>query len=72
MAAETSHKSWLLTCPCGDGNFKPHLKEASTEDIESVIAELQGKQGVKSKIATLQAELRRREKNIRRKGYETL
>lgn len=63
MAAETSHKSWLLTCPCGDCNFKIHLKEASTEDIESVIEELQGKQGVKSKIATLQAELRRRKRD---------
>lgn len=63
MAAEQTHKSWLLTCPCGDANFKVHLKEASTEDIESVIEELQGRQGVKSKIATLQAELRRRERD---------
>ena len=63
MAAGQTHKSWLLTCPCGDGNFKGHLKEASTEDIESVIEELQGRQGVKSKIATLQAELRRRKRD---------
>ena len=70
MADRQTHKSWLLTCPCGDGNFKIHLNESSTEDIESVIEELQGKQGTKSKVAMLQAELRRRKKYIGEKENE--
>lgn len=62
MYNESIHKSWLLSCPCSDANFKGHLKAAATEEIESVIEELQGKRGTKSKIAVLQAELRRRKK----------
>lgn len=57
-----THKSWLLTCPCGDGNFKIHLKQASESDIEEVLGELNEK-GNKSKIAVLTAELKRRRKH---------
>lgn len=59
MTEQSTHKSWLLTCPCGDGNFKIHLKEASITVIEEVLAELPEK-GNKSKIAILTAELKRR------------
>ncbi len=56
-----THKSWLLSCPCGDGNFKVHLREATVTDIEELLTELPEK-GNKSKIAVLKAELRRRQK----------
>lgn len=58
----STHYSWLKTCPCGDGNFKIHLREASTEEIERVIEDLPEK-GNKSKITVLKAELRRRERS---------
>ncbi len=58
-----AHKSWLLTCPAGDGNFKIHLKEASDEDIKAVLSELNGP-GTKTKIKALTAELNSR----RRRG----
>jgi hypothetical protein len=61
MIEQGTHKSWLLTCPCGDGNFKAHLKEATVSDIEEVLGELCEK-GNKSKIAVLKAELKRRRK----------
>ena len=61
MTQRETHKSWLLSCPCGDGNFKAHLKEASVAVIEEVISELPEK-GNKSKIAVLKAELRKRAK----------
>lgn len=59
MIEQGTHKSWLLTCPCGDGNFKAHLREASDAVIEEVLSELP-EQGNKSKIAVLTAELKRR------------
>ena len=69
MAAVSIHKSWLLSCPCGDGNFKVHLKEAPTEEIESVVEELP-EQGNKSKIAALKAELRRRKRDQKERKDE--
>lgn len=35
-----SDKSWLESCPAGDCNFKAHLKTATVEEIEELIAEL--------------------------------
>ena len=61
MIDHGTHKIWLLTCPCGDGNFKAHLKLATESDIEEVLGELSEK-GNKSKIAVLTAELKRRRK----------
>lgn len=54
--------SWLLTCPCSDGNFESHLKKATAEEIKSVLAQLPIKSSVTKKIV-LKAELRKREKN---------
>ena len=56
-----SHASWLYTCPCNDGNFNIHLKEASKEEINRVLAFLPEK-GNKTKIKVLKAELKRRDK----------
>jgi hypothetical protein len=56
-----THKHWLRTCPCGDGNFKIHLAEASETDIEEILAELP-ENGNKTKIAVLNRELKRRRK----------
>ena len=52
-------KSWLECCPCGDGNFKTHLKTASVNDIAILIDDLPEK-GNKSKISVLKRELRTR------------
>ena len=35
--------SWLVTCPCGDGNFKERLKSATAKEIEQALAELDEK-----------------------------
>ena len=59
MFEKNSHASWLYSCPCSDGNFKNHLENATNEEIRKVIAELSEK-GNKSKILTLQRELKRR------------
>ena len=59
MFIKNSNASWLYSCPCGDGNFKIHLKSATNEEIRQVIAELSEK-GNKSKISALQRELKKR------------
>ena len=61
MTEHNTHESWLLTCPCGDGNFKIHLKAATADDIKSVLNQLP-EWGNKTKIKVLTAELRRRER----------
>lgn len=67
MKYETgSDKSWLESCPAGDCNFKAHLKTATVEEIEELIAELP-EQGNITKIKALKAELRRREEARRSK-----
>lgn len=58
-----THKAWLETCPTSDCNFKPHLKQASVEDIKEVLAGLP-EQGNRTKIKILQNELKRRKKII--------
>lgn len=58
-----NHKSWLQTCPCTDGNFKPHLQAASAREIADLIEELPEK-GNKSKIAVLKRELRKRQYEV--------
>ena len=35
-----SDKSWLASCPPNDGNFKYHLKTATKQDLQELIAEL--------------------------------
>lgn len=55
------HASWLFSCPCSDGNFKSHLKNASKEDIELVLSVLSENKS-KTKIKILTAELNRRNK----------
>ena len=57
----SSHASWLLTCPCSDGNFRPHLLAASEEEIEEVISSLP-EEGNKTKIKVLEKELKKRRK----------
>lgn len=59
--ARSSHASWLLTCPCGDGNFKVHLAAASEEEIREVLNSLP-LEGNKTKIKVLEKELKKREK----------
>ena len=56
-----SDKSWLASCPPNDGNFKCHLKTATKQDLQELIAELP-EQGNITKIKALKAELKRREK----------
>lgn len=62
MKYETgSDKSWLKSCPTGDGNFKAHLKTASVDEIAELLAELPEQSNI-TKIKALQAELKRRAK----------
>ena len=56
-----SHASWLYSCPCNDANFNVHLKEASKDEINRVLAFLPEK-GNKSKFKVLKVELKRRSK----------
>lgn len=56
-----SDKSWLASCPPNDSNFKSHLKTATKQDLQKLIAELP-EQGNITKIKALKAELKRRER----------
>lgn len=56
-----SDKSWLASCPTNDGNFKCHLKTATKQDLQELIAELP-ENGNITKIKALKAELKRRER----------
>lgn len=56
----TNNISWLMTTPATDGNFKSALSRATNEEIQATINNLEGKSGVKTKLKTLNTELRRR------------
>lgn len=58
----TNNISWLMTTPSGDCNFKSALERATEEEIQTVISNLDGKRGVKTKLKALEAELKRRSK----------
>lgn len=58
----TNNISWLMTTPSGDCNFKSALERATEEEIQTVISNLDGKRGVKTKLKVLEAELKRRSK----------
>ena len=62
MTERETHKGWLRSCPANDGNFKSHLKQATKNEIEELIAELELTEKGKSKIAVLKSELRKRAK----------
>lgn len=55
---------WLTSVPATDGNFKCHLKTATTEEIKETLSILKanGEKGCVSKISALSRELRKREK----------
>lgn len=55
---------WLTTVPATDGNFKSHLKSATTEEIKEALSILKasGEKGCVFKISALSRELRKREK----------
>ena len=57
--------SWLMTTPCGDCNFKSALGRATEEEIQETMSRLSGKDGVKTKIKVLEAELRKRSRQTR-------
>jgi hypothetical protein len=52
--------NWLTTTPPGDCNFKSALERATNKEIQATISNLDGKNGVKTKLKALEAELRRR------------
>lgn len=54
-----NHMRWLLSCPCNDGNFKTHLKQATKDEILSALVILPEK-GNKTKRRVLQTELKKR------------
>lgn len=59
--------SWLTSVPATDGNFKCHLKAATTEEIKEALSILKAK-GEKvcvSKISALSREIRRRSKDAK-------
>lgn len=55
---------WLTSVPATDGNFKYHLKAATTEEIKEALSIMtrKGEKGNASRIAALSRELRRRSK----------
>lgn len=55
----TDNIKWLLYCPCGDMNFKNHLKSASNDELKSALMKLPEFHS-KIKIKAIKAELRRR------------
>lgn len=55
----TDNIKWLLSCPCGDMNFKNHLKSASEGELKSTLMELPEFHN-KTKIKAIKSELRRR------------
>lgn len=59
---------WLTSVPATDGNFKCHLKAATTEEIKEALSKLKasGEKGCVSRISALSRELRKREKEERR------
>lgn len=61
---------WLTSVPATDGNFKNHLKAATTEEIEEALSILKAnsEKGCVSKISALSRELRKRNKNSSLKG----
>lgn len=61
----TNNISWLMTTPSGDCNFKSALERATEEEIQTVISNLDGKTGVKTKLKALEAELRKRSKRTK-------
>lgn len=63
MNEQNTHISWLSSCPASDGNFKTHLKQTYARNIARLIYELPEK-GNKAKIATLKAELRKRQYEV--------
>lgn len=62
---ESDNIKWLTTVPATDGNFKNHLKAATTEEIKKALSVLKanGEKGCVSKISALSRELRRRRKD---------
>lgn len=56
----TNNINWLMTTPSGDCNFKSALTRATEEEIRETITRLDGKKNVKTKLKSLEAELRRR------------
>lgn len=60
----SNNVSWLVTCPCTDGNFKCRLNQATREEIMEALEELNktaGENAQKSKRAVLKARLKRLE-----------
>lgn len=55
-----NNTSWLTTVPANDQNFKDHLKVATDEEIRKSILVVGMNTGVKTKIAALERELRKR------------
>lgn len=56
--------NWLTIVPASDLNFKKHLKDATVDEITealSIIAD-EGRKGNVTRIAALERELRKREK----------
>lgn len=55
---------WLTSVPATDGNFKCHLKTATTEEIKKALSMLKasGEKRCVSKISALSRELRKRDK----------
>lgn len=60
MIEPGTHASWLMSCPCGDGNFAVHLKAAELDELKTVLESLP-EQGNKTKKNVIAKEIRKRE-----------
>lgn len=53
--------SWLINCPASDGNFKNALKTATMSELQLALEEIP-QDGNKTKRATIEGEIKRRNK----------
>lgn len=58
----SNNLSWLVTVPTNDQNFKKHLTIATVDELRQALVMVEGQSATKTKVQTLQRELRKREK----------
>lgn len=62
--ANTKTIDWPTTVPASDINFKGALQRASAEEIEEAMKMIDGRSGVKTKMAAFRMEIRRLESRL--------
>jgi len=58
--------SWLVSCPITDGNFRAHLNAATLEELKAAYDKVAKQEHAKTKLVTLIAKIRAKEKEGRK------